>query len=70
LIPLTTGDLESVISLRHFSDLDDYLFDFDSDPVLNNPELSAQAMESGKYVDTDCMKKFDYLDFVIMDVDS
>ena len=38
--------------------------------MLNNPAISKEDMETGKYVNTDCMKKFDYLDFVIMDVDS
>ena len=32
-------ELESVVTYKHFEDLNDYIFDFDSDPTLNNKEL-------------------------------
>lgn len=70
---MTKSEVESVITFKHFSDLDEYIFDFDSDPALNNPSLFSEMTEdqmNAKFKNSDAVKKFDYLDFVIIDVDA
>ena len=70
MIPLVRSDLESVIAIRHYNDLGDYIYNFDDDVVTNDKELFPKEMETQKYANMDSLKRFDYLDFVIMDVNS
>ena len=48
----------------------DYIYDFDGDPILNNKEIYGKEIQDAKYTCKDSLKRFDYLDFVIMDVDA
>lgn len=49
MIPLVHSDLESVIACRHYSDLGDYIYNFDDDVVTNDKELFPKEIETQKY---------------------
>ena len=55
LVPVTESDMVHSVQYRLMNDLDDYLYDY-------------QNRES-KYRNPDSIKRFDYLDIVIVDID-
>lgn len=57
--------MDRVVIYRSMNDLHDYIFDVDS---YRNEGLNA-ADDAQEY-DIDSLKRFDYIDFVIMDIDS
>lgn len=36
IIPFDNSEMESVVTFRHYSDLNDYIYNFDNDLSLNN----------------------------------
>ena len=63
MLPCTKEDMEDVVIARSLDDLKDYVYDVEQD---------SKALKecSGLYRDRDSLKRFDYLDFVIIDVDA
>ena len=69
-IPVTEAELNDSIKYTHYTELDDYLYNYDSDPVLHDATLYGPEIESNKFKKLESVKKFDQLDFVIIDVES
>ena len=60
-VVLSPEEVEAAVVTKHFTDLDDYIYDLFSDPLLRN-QPSMQNRES--------LVRFDCLDFVVIDVDA
>ena len=57
-------EIDKVVVWRAMADLNDYIFDLDS---FRSQSIDEAEQHIG--YDVDSLKRFDYLDFVIMDVD-
>ena len=67
VIPGKGEEDSSLVTYKHFTDLDDYIYDFFD---LRGSEISQDPVMLAKNRNLKSLKRFDALDLVIIDIDS
>ena len=49
MIPFNHSEMESVVTFRHYKDLNDYIYNFDNDLSLTNTMYFGEEVKSAKY---------------------
>jgi hypothetical protein len=61
------GEVEELVTFKHYTQLQDYIFDIDGDPVFSDKKIFTQQ-EQTKFKSQNSLRKFDTIDMIIMDV--